>query len=69
MMDEFPHLFLKWFTPEQSKSLPPLTYLLADFIPKAGLVMLYGRSGAGKSFLALVWDVEVAGSSPATPTR
>jgi hypothetical protein len=60
MMAEFPHLFLQWFTPEQSMSLPTLAYLLAEFIPRAGLVMLYGRSGAGKSFLALDWAAQVA---------
>jgi hypothetical protein len=60
MMGEIPYLSLQWFTPEQSQSLPPLAYLLADFIPRAGLVMLYGRSGAGKSFLALDWAAQVA---------
>lgn len=59
-MGEFPYLFLQWLTPEKTRSLPPLTYLLADFIPKGGLVMLYGRSGAGKSFLALDWAAQVA---------
>jgi tellurite resistance-related uncharacterized protein len=60
MMAEFPHLFLQWYTPEESRNLPRLAYLLDNFIPRAGLVMLYGRSGAGKSFLALDWAAQVA---------
>lgn len=37
---------------------PPPQWLIHDFLPKADLAMVYGASGAGKSFLAL--DISMA---------
>jgi hypothetical protein len=59
-MDDLTDLNLRWITPRQMKSLPPLCYLLDGLIPRGGLAMLYGRSGAGKTFLALDWAAQVA---------
>ena len=47
-------------TLQQAYERPALSYLLDDLIPRGGLVMLFGESGAGKTFLALDWAARVA---------
>jgi hypothetical protein len=40
--------------------LPKVTWLLKPYIPSQGLIVLYGPSGTGKSFLALWFALQIA---------
>ena len=44
--------------------LPPPSWLIDGLLPASGLSVLYGASGAGKSFLALDWSLCVATGLP-----
>src|ERR1041385_2966234 len=46
------------------KDLPPIEWLVEDFIPKGALVTLFGAPGLGKSFLALDACMCVASGMP-----
>ena len=41
-------------------ALPPLTYLIQGEIPERALIVLYGESGVGKSFVALDYSLQIA---------
>jgi predicted transcriptional regulator len=41
-------------------NMPAPTYRLQDMVPEGGFVVLYGPSGAAKSFLAIDWSLCVA---------
>jgi len=45
---------------EDLNALPPLTYLIQGEIPERALVVLYGESGVGKSFVALDYALQIA---------
>jgi hypothetical protein len=44
--------------------LPPLRWLIPNEIPEAGLSVLFGPSGIGKSFLALDYALRIAQEAP-----
>jgi hypothetical protein len=44
-------------------TIPPLTWLVDREIPTAGLSVMYGESGTGKSFLALDYALRIAQSN------
>lgn len=44
----------------EQDNLPPPKWLVKDLIPEDGITMLYGPSGAGKTFLALDWCMSIA---------
>jgi len=44
--------------------LPKVTWLLKPYIPSQGLIVLYGPSGTGKSFLALWFALQIAQDKP-----
>lgn len=46
------------------KDMPPMDWLIEDFIPKGALVTLFGASGLGKSFLALDMCLSVSSGEP-----
>jgi AAA domain len=50
-------------------NLPPLEWLVDDFLPKPGLCVLYGQPKAGKSFLALEWAMSIAAGVPTLERR
>ncbi len=54
-LDVFPLL-----SPSALAALPAPSFLLDGFLPRAGLSVLYGPSGFGKSFLALDWSLCIA---------
>jgi hypothetical protein len=54
----------KLLTLDEIAQLPPPEWLIADLVPKDGLVMLYGEPNVGKSFLALDWALSVAEGVP-----
>jgi hypothetical protein len=62
--ENYSYLPFEPLNPQLALKRPPLEFLLDDFIPWGGLVMLYGRSGAGKTFLALDWAAQVAEEAP-----
>ena len=41
-------------------ALPPLTWLIDQYLPVGGLAVLYGPSGSGKSFVALDMGLSIA---------
>lgn len=43
------------------EQLPEPEWLIDGLLPKGGLTVLFGKPGAGKSFLALDWAMSVAG--------
>lgn len=45
-------------------TLPPPEWLIDGLVPAVGLSVIYGRSGAGKSFLAIDWALCVASGVP-----
>ena len=46
------------------EDLPDPAWLLEGLLPEAGLAELYGKPGAGKSFLSLDWGLSVAAGVP-----
>lgn len=44
--------------------LPKVTWLLKPYIPSQGLIVIYGPSGTGKSFLALWFALQIAQAKP-----
>lgn len=46
------------------KHLPPLQWLVPHEIPESGLTVLFGESGAGKSFVALDYALRIAQEAP-----
>ncbi len=46
------------------KNLPPVEWLIKGEIPRNGLVVLFGQSGAGKSFLSLDYALTLAQQQP-----
>ena len=46
------------------RSLSPPTWLVRDHVVAGGLNLLYGKPGAGKSFVALDWALSVATGEP-----
>jgi hypothetical protein len=54
----------KLLTLDEIAELPPPEWLIADLVPKDGLVMLYGEPSVGKSFVALDWALSVAEGVP-----
>lgn len=45
---------------KELKNLPPVSWLIEGEIPEAGLTVLYGESGAGKSFIGVDYALTVA---------
>lgn len=43
---------------------PPATWLIRDVLPKAELIVIYGKSGSGKSFIVLDMVVAIASGKP-----
>ena len=64
MQSDYSYLPFEPLNPQQALKRPAVAYLLDDFIPRGGMVMLYGRSGAGKTFLALNWAAQIAERAP-----
>ena len=50
----------RFFSLPELQARPEPKWLLKDILPEAGAAVLYGRSGVGKSFLALDWMLSVA---------
>lgn len=48
------------FTWDQLKKLPEVEWLIEGFLPKPGIVVLYGQPGSGKTFAALGMALAVA---------
>lgn len=48
------------FSAAEMMKLPAVEWLVPGFIPRTGLTQLTAASGAGKSFVALDWAIEVA---------
>lgn len=46
------------------KYLPRVTWLLKPYIPSQGLIVIYGPSGTGKSFLTLWFALQIAQQKP-----
>lgn len=46
------------------KNLPPLKWIIQHEIPEESLVVIYGESGAGKSFIGLDYALRVAQTDP-----
>lgn len=55
---------LRLLTADDLLTLPDPEWLIDRLVPASGLSVLYGRSGAGKSFLALDWALCVATGVP-----
>src|SRR5205085_2929152 len=49
---------------DELDNLPPVEWLIDSEIPKRSLTLLFGLSGAGKSFVALDYALRVAQSAP-----
>ncbi len=52
------------FSVEDLEHLPDPAWLIDDLLPEGSLAELYGKPGAGKSFLALDWGLSVAAGVP-----
>ncbi|MCH7935703.1 MAG: AAA family ATPase [Proteobacteria bacterium] len=50
----------KLYTVEELEALPDPVWLIEGLLPEAALAELYGKPGAGKSFLALDWVLSIA---------
>jgi hypothetical protein len=53
-----------WIHADQLDTLPPVRWLIEGEIPEQALVVLFGQSGAGKSFIALDYSLRVAQENP-----
>jgi hypothetical protein len=53
-----------WIHADQLDHLPPMRWLIQDEIPEQALVVLFGQSGAGKSFIALDYSLQIAQHHP-----
>ncbi len=51
---------LKLYTIDELMNLPPIAWLILGRIPAGALIMLYGESGVGKSFLALDFALNIS---------
>jgi DNA-binding MarR family transcriptional regulator len=49
---------------DELEKLPPLTWLIDKEIPESGLTVLFGESGAGKSFIGLDYALRIAQQHP-----
>jgi hypothetical protein len=49
-----------WIHADQLDTLPPVRWLIPNEIPEQALVVLFGQSGAGKSFIALDYSLRIA---------
>jgi hypothetical protein len=54
----------QWIPADQLDTLPPVRWLISNEIPEQALVVLFGQSGAGKSFIALDYSLRVAQDHP-----
>ncbi len=54
----------KLYTVKDLEELPDPAWLLEDLLPEGGLAELYGKPGAGKSFLSLDWALSLAAGVP-----
>lgn len=59
-----PDGLLRLLTADDLLALPDPEWLIDGLVPASGLSLLYGRSGAGKSFLVLDWALCVATGLP-----
>jgi hypothetical protein len=54
----------QWIPADRLDTLPPIRWLIPNEIPEQALVVLFGQSGAGKSFVALDYSLRIAQEHP-----
>ncbi len=54
----------QWIPADRLDHLPPIRWLIPNEIPEQALVVLFGQSGAGKSFVALDYSLRIAQEHP-----
>jgi hypothetical protein len=54
----------QWIHADHLDKLPPIRWLIPGEIPEQALVVLFGQSGAGKSFIALDYSLRIAQQHP-----
>lgn len=59
-----PQSAVRLLSVEELERLPPLTWLIDQYLPAGGTAVMYGPSGGGKSFMALDMGMSVATGMP-----
>ena len=62
--DALPTSRWQWMPADDLDTLPPIKWLIPDEIPEEALVVLFGPSGVGKSFIALDYSLQIAQQHP-----